>query len=170
MKAKSTWNICERPTVYCCNHNYIYICSAYCLHDFQLMKARLTQFLQLEQLSPARFADILGVQRSGISHILSGRNKPGFDLIEKILTKFPDINAEWLITGKGNIYKHAAPPPLLSEQKAETPLNQSRSLFSEIAAPAKQPAPQERANTEERHISKIIILYTDKSFGEYRPE
>ena len=138
------------------------------------MKSRLTQFLQLEQLSPARFADILGVQRSGISHILSGRNKPGFDLIEKIVTKFPDINAEWLITGKGKMYKEVN-PPLLSEKAAEPPKMMNRTLFSDIP-PVKQPPtplpapPPEKTIPEERRISKIIILYSDKSFCEYHPE
>lgn len=69
------------------------------------MNRRLQQFLELENLTPARLADILGVQRSGMSHILSGRNKPGYDFIYKLLTKFPELNAEWFITGKGKPYK-----------------------------------------------------------------
>jgi len=137
------------------------------------MKNRLSQFLQLEQLSPARFADILGVQRSGISHILSGRNKPGFDLMEKILIKFPDINAEWLITGKGKMYKETAAPLLFSDHISSSALEKEPNLFSNIPPikqPVPQPAPQEKITTEERRISKIIILYTDKSFSEYHPE
>lgn len=69
------------------------------------MNNRLQQFLELENLTPARLADIIGVQRSGMSHILSGRNKPGFDFIHKLLIKFPDISADWFITGKGKPYK-----------------------------------------------------------------
>ena len=69
------------------------------------MQDRLQQFLQLEQLTPARLSDIIGVQRSGLSHILSGRNKPGFDFIQRLLTKFPTLSADWLITGKGKMYK-----------------------------------------------------------------
>ena len=46
------------------------------------MKSRLQQFLEVEQLSPARLSEIMGIQRSGLSHILSGRNKPGFDFIQ----------------------------------------------------------------------------------------
>ena len=72
------------------------------------MNERLQQFLTLENLSPARLADILGVQRSGMSHILSGRNKPGYDFIFKLCTKFPDLNANWFITGKGKPYKEQA--------------------------------------------------------------
>ena len=69
------------------------------------MNKRLQQFLDLENLSPARLADLLGVQRSGVSHILSGRNKPGFDFIQKLLTKFPALSADWFLTGKGKPYK-----------------------------------------------------------------
>lgn len=71
------------------------------------MNKRLQQFLELENLTPARLADILGVQRSGMSHILSGRNKPGYDFILKLLTKFPELSADWFITGKGKPYKKA---------------------------------------------------------------
>ena len=69
------------------------------------MKDRLLKFLNKEQLSSARFAEVIGVQPSSISHILSGRNNPGFDFIHKILTNYPSINAEWLITGKGAMLK-----------------------------------------------------------------
>lgn len=80
-----------------------------CLHlysrRFTFMNNRLQQFLELENLSPARLADMLGVQRSGMSHILSGRNKPGYDFIYKLLTKFPALSADWFLTGKGKPYK-----------------------------------------------------------------
>lgn len=69
------------------------------------MNSRLQQFLDLENLTPARLADMLGVQRSGLSHILSGRNKPGYEFINKLLVKFPTISADWLLTGKGKPYK-----------------------------------------------------------------
>lgn len=69
------------------------------------MNNRLQQFLELENISPARLADTLGVQRSRLSHILSGRNKPGYDFFIKLLTKFPHINSEWLLMGKGKPYK-----------------------------------------------------------------
>ena len=69
------------------------------------MNTRLQQFLELENLTPARLADMLGIQRSGLSHILSGRNKPSFDFLNRILTKFPHINADWLMTGRGKAYR-----------------------------------------------------------------
>ena len=69
------------------------------------MKDRLVQLMESESLSPAKFADEIDVQRSSISHILSERNKPSYDFILKILGRFQDLNAEWLLTGKGSMKK-----------------------------------------------------------------
>lgn len=69
------------------------------------MEERLKLFLAMEGLSPSQFADKLGVQRSGVSHLLSGRNKPSFEFISKMLVTFPKINPDWLITGVGKAYR-----------------------------------------------------------------
>ncbi|MDR2586338.1 MAG: helix-turn-helix domain-containing protein [Prevotellaceae bacterium] len=132
------------------------------------MKTRISQFLQSEQLSPARFADLLNVQRSGISHILSGRNKPGFDLIQKILTKFPDINAEWLITGRGNMYKNDVIPtlPLIFDHQPPAEPAPTPGSPPELPLLAVSDRPKEASRT----ISKVVILYSDNSFGDYHPE
>lgn len=78
------------------------------------MNTRLQQFLELENLTPARLADMLGVQRSGLSHILSGRNKPSYDFLTRILTKFPHINADWLMTGRGKAYRESNESVIIS--------------------------------------------------------
>ena len=69
------------------------------------MNRRFQTILDLENLSPAQLADRLGVQRSGISHILSGRNGPSFELLQRVVQSFPEISAEWLITGNGKPLK-----------------------------------------------------------------
>ena len=69
------------------------------------MEERLKLFLAMEGLSPSQFADKLGVQRSGVSHLLSGRNKPSFEFISRMLVTFPKINPDWLITGNGKAYR-----------------------------------------------------------------
>ena len=99
------------------------------------MNNRLQLILKLENLSPARLADMIGIQRSGLSHILSGRNKPSFEFINKLLLKFPDINAEWLITGKGKPLKES--DPLLPNEKKNNdsfPCEQNDSLEREKSA------------------------------------
>jgi transcriptional regulator with XRE-family HTH domain len=75
------------------------------------MKNQLIILIESQGLTPAKFADEIGVQRSSISHILSDRNKPSYDFILKILNRFPEINAEWLIKGVGNMLKNTISSP-----------------------------------------------------------
>lgn len=139
------------------------------------MKDRLQQFLTLEQLSPARLSEIIGIQRSGLSHILSGRNKPGFEFIQKLLMKFPAVNAEWLITGKGKMYKEQSSfTPDLKQEVLATPQISDYTLFS---TEIKKPEPPENLVKEipdtddgkKRILKKMIFVYSDNSFSEYFP-
>ena len=69
------------------------------------MKTRIEILLKKEILSPSKFADKINVQRSSISHILSGRNNPSLDFVQKVLSKFKTLNSDWLLFGKGEMYK-----------------------------------------------------------------
>lgn len=69
------------------------------------MKDRLAQFLRSEGLTAVKFAEIMEVQPSSISHLLSGRNKPNFEFISRLLLRFPALNPDWIINGIGDIYK-----------------------------------------------------------------
>lgn len=74
------------------------------------MKDRILKILQHERLTPSKFADTIGVQRSNISHILSERSKPSLDFLAKILTHYPQISGDWLITGRGSMLKGSVIP------------------------------------------------------------
>lgn len=146
------------------------------------MKNRLQQFLDLEQLTPARLADILEVQRSGLSHILSGRNKPGFDFINKLLTKFPSLNSEWLITGKGKVYKDSFTTHIETSSNLQQQQNPPSIPFSTENEniehdSTKEHLPEnpifetERINRREnKTLKKILMIYSDNTFEEYLPE
>lgn len=68
---------------------------------------RILLVLKTQNLSSSQFADEIGVQRSSISHILSGRNNPSLEFVTKILKRFPDINSEWILFGKGSMYRES---------------------------------------------------------------
>jgi transcriptional regulator with XRE-family HTH domain len=70
------------------------------------MKDRITLLIKAKNLTAAQFADEIGVQKSSISHILSGRNNASLDFIQKILITYPEVNMDWLMFGKGPIFKH----------------------------------------------------------------
>jgi len=65
------------------------------------MHNRLKNWMESESLKPSALADNIGVNRATISHILSGRNKPSIDFLQKLLHSYSDLNANWLITGIG---------------------------------------------------------------------
>lgn len=62
---------------------------------------RLETIFDYYGLSASSFADKINVQRSSISHLLSGRNKPSLDFILKVIENFPDVELLWLLNGKG---------------------------------------------------------------------
>lgn len=139
------------------------------------MKERLEQFLSLEQLTPARFADILGIQRSGISHILSGRNKPSYDFIEKVMSKYPLLNIDWLITGKGKVYKELSPVKESVKGDLFTQsnnLNESHKIITQqvtaenITRVESKSEPLPVKVSPEKRVKKIILIYEDRSFEE----
>lgn len=67
------------------------------------MNNRIRKFMESQGLSPSELADSIGVQRSNVSHVLNGRNLPSFPFIEKLLKKYPKLNAKWLLMGEGEM-------------------------------------------------------------------
>jgi transcriptional regulator with XRE-family HTH domain len=136
------------------------------------MKERLNEILKHLKINASQFADQIGVQRASVSHVLSGRNKPGFDFIQKIIAAYPSISAEWLITGQGDIVKSKiSRQDLFSEieiEENETIEEQKRS-----GKPVNKNVSDSNTGQKairSKHIEKIIVFYSDKSFEEYFPE
>lgn len=97
------------------------------------MRKRLQELMNKEGISPARFAELVGVQRSSVSHILSGRNNPSLEFIQKILSAFPTISSDWLISGIGSMYRtsnQGEPGQFPSEKKAT--IQPATDLFSAL--------------------------------------
>lgn len=87
------------------------------------MKDRITQFLASEGISPAEFADKIGVQRSSVSHVLNGRNYPSASFIQKMLGSYKTLNPRWLLLGEGTISDTKSAPvkePALFQFPVET--------------------------------------------------
>ncbi|MCT2564283.1 helix-turn-helix transcriptional regulator [Chryseobacterium herbae] len=84
------------------------------------LNERISKVIEYSNLSPSEFADEIDVQRSSISHITSGRNKPSLEFIIKIKSSFPEILWDWLVNGEGEMLKSELPEVELSaEEKAE---------------------------------------------------
>ena len=110
---------------------------------------RLNQVMDYYQLSAAAFADKINVQRSSISHLLSGRNKPSLDFVLKVLEEFKDVELYWLLNGKGRF-------PKKEGTDTTTPLISDSAQFL-------------TQNSSTKEIDSIIIFYNDGTFKNYIP-
>jgi transcriptional regulator with XRE-family HTH domain len=154
---------------------------------------RIQLILKTKNISPSQFADQIQVQRSGVSHILSGRNNPSLDFILKILRTYPEIDADWLLFGKGQMINLAGKPePAINaaeEIKVKAPVQPD--LFAQ-AIPL-QPEPKLKLKEEKvelpaaaatipekvieslqedkiEKIEKIVVFYDSNTFKEYNPK
>ncbi len=111
---------------------------------------RLKKVMAFHHLTASVFADKIAVQRSSISHILSGRNKPSLDFILKVTSTFEDVDIYWLLNGKGSFPKVAA-------SKQNTPPTPS---ILNTAQP-------NTSNSSGKKIQRIVVFYSDGTFEEY---
>lgn len=150
------------------------------------MLNRIALILKHKNLTSAKFADEIGVQRSSISHVLSGRNKPGLEFIQKILKKYPEISSDWILFGKGKMISDQENEEQVKRSRVENDLFTSKSSEEEQNAevsgkekiknvdsttstlPNKQKISSK--NADKKEIEKIIVFYTDDSFRQYIPE
>ena len=109
------------------------------------MNRRLLQFLQAQNITQAQFADTLSVARGSVSHILSGRNKPGFEFLESLALHYPSLSMDWILTGKGSMFKGQT-----NDENASQDVPGSLFLSSQPLG-----------------IKKIMVFFEDNTFKEF---
>ncbi|MBO7646733.1 MAG: helix-turn-helix domain-containing protein [Bacteroidales bacterium] len=114
------------------------------------MTDRIIQVLEYSQLSKSNFAEKIGINPSGLTHILNGRNQPSLDIVKKIVTAFPEINSEWLVMGMGQMLKTEEPAPAVQPKEESAPVLSDLELrqTSLFDAFDEEPAPAEEIVTE----------------------
>lgn len=96
------------------------------------MNNRLKQFLAAENITQSQFADKIEVVRASVSHVLSGRNNPSYEFIKAIIANYPTLNIEWLMFGKGKMYKDTEKAPLSAVVTADTSLRPASDIHEEL--------------------------------------
>lgn len=115
---------------------------------------RLQKVIDFYSESASSFAEKIGVQRSSISHILSGRNKPSLDFVMKVLHSYPEVELYWLMNGKGNF---PSEPKILASPNS----NVAKKI-------PKLQIPNSNSGSDSE-IEKIVIFYKDGTFKSYKP-
>ncbi|RTE51922.1 XRE family transcriptional regulator [Arenibacter aquaticus] len=112
---------------------------------------RIDRILKFHDLSASAFADKIGVQRSSISHLLAGRNKPSLEFVMKVTAAFPEVDLYWLLHGEGHYPSKAKTAPTTQPQPEK-----------KIKVDTPKPSPPQT-----KEIDKIVIFYSDGSFKSY---
>lgn len=159
------------------------------------MKDKLRILMQNENLSASRLADILEIKPAGVSHILSGRNNPSYELVCKIVNRFPKINPYWLLGDSDKMYNDTAgsanPTPDGNSSPSAQPIP-TGSLFDSLTPAtgnAQQPTPPDGIASSAQamttspttqpsigdcggssDIERIIIAYKNGTFASYLPK
>jgi len=134
------------------------------------MKERILQFLKSENKSSAQFAEEIGVQPSGISHILSGRNKPSLDFVTRMLEKYKFLSIEWLLFGKGNMYNQPEMQKLFDDSRdLATNFNDNKNEKPLEIAKEQEFLKSDTLDNEKPSVEKIVWFFRDGSFKEYTP-
>lgn len=119
---------------------------------------RFRYIIKINQMTPTSFADEIGVQRSSVSHVLSGRNKPSMEFIQKILQRFPKVDAAWLISGsKDGQIPLEMPQNIVRE--SEEPVRYGGKIFPDLG---------ELKENHGKKVVKVLIFYDDNTFEEYK--
>jgi len=144
------------------------------------MKERLLEFLKRENKSSAQLAEEIGVQASGISHILSGRNNPSLDFVLKMLEKYQFLSTEWLLFGKGSMYIEARMQNLFDNDVADTTendrmrnRNQQTRNDIDFQDVIKDKLIKDSVQSDYKATSdvvKIVWFYENNSFEEFFPK
>lgn len=150
------------------------------------MREKLLDLMKNEGLKPSQLAELLGINPAGISHILAGRNKPGFDLLQKILRRFPRINPDWLLLDSDKMYRDEPPAQSSAPQPMSQPASHGGDLFGLASGrhPLEEkrqpettekatddPAPQRQLPTAlfTANVKRIVVLYDDQTFESFTP-
>ena len=161
------------------------------------MKQRIEKIIKENSLSASQFADKIGVPRSGLSHVLKGRNKPSLDYVLKILEAFPQIDSAWLLTGKqADLTDNTLKVPKTELYNADEDQQQQKSTLSSISSINKkisenketvlrQVMPKQTKSiireedppiygqssskvTDAKVVDKIVFFFSDGSFEIYK--
>lgn len=144
------------------------------------MRDRILKIMEREGLAPSKFAESIGIQRSAMSHIISGRNNPSLDVLLKILEQFTYVESDWLLFGKGQMTREhvltesnlftnrtinqpdaKVVPEYRREIGVETPVSNPKQPVIEQIICQDKPS---------KNVSKIMIFYSDNTFDTFVPE
>lgn len=134
---------------------------------------RFRYIMKLNQLSASAFADEIGVQRSSVSHVLSGRNKPSLEFIQKVLRTYPKVDANWLINGATQLESKQTPAEIDFSAGEESSAPKTAPKAEEVEQVTgneeeNEPSTHEKSSLKNKKVERIIVFYNDQTFETFQ--
>ena len=142
---------------------------------------RINMLLKAKNITVSQFSQAIKIQRSGMSHILSGRNKPSLDFVLRVLKRYPEINPSWFLMGEGEMYISDKIDTQTTMFPSQLEIDDTKEII-DVDQHKQQPINNELIDSQNRYldnenitmgrtntkkIEKIIVLYSDNTFDEY---
>ncbi len=156
------------------------------------MKEKIQLLIKNEGLTQSRLAEMLEIQPANVSHILAGRSKPGFELLQKILRRFPRINPDWLLLDSPAMYREKMEPSSLGGDEPSAPLGSRPAPNFDSLFPGALPAPPLFSSSPEGlptqptttaeasaaaptadprpKVARVVVFYSDHTFESFEPK
>lgn len=140
------------------------------------LNEKIKQILADKNISPSHFADEIGIQRSSVSHILAGRNKPSLDIVQKVIKRFPELGMNWILEDEDLPEIKAELSPIAPEQPRsesnkvvkEASLESHRNNNSGPGAISTNVRQDDALLKIEKKIERVMIFYSDGTFQDYK--
>jgi len=150
---------------------------------------RIKKLMEKENLSPADFSEQVGIQRSAVSHLVTGRNKPSLEVIQKILNTFRMLHSDWLILGVGQMYRGEKQSHELTlfdqieentDKQRDTPVQEAKKTIpasiveknipTQVVENSSSASVSLPETSKSKLVNKIIVYYSDSTYEEYNKE
>ena len=150
---------------------------------------RIKKLMEKENLSPGEFSEMVGIQRSAVSHLVTGRNKPSLEVIQKILNTFRTLHSDWLILGVAPMYRGERQSHELTlfdqieenaDKQRDTPIQEAKKTIPENIVEKNIPTQAVENSSsvsvslpvmpQSKLVNKIIVYYSDSTYEEFNKE
>ena len=134
---------------------------------------RLEKILDFYGLSATAFSERIKFNRSTISHLLSGRNKPSLEFVMKVLHEFPEVELYWLLNGTGSFPSDSVSTSeneivIKQDDSRPSPKSEIPTQIDPVVPTSEKEKKVEQVSKSDPEIDRIVIFYKDGSFKAYQ--
>ncbi|CAH0994940.1 hypothetical protein EMA8858_01056 [Emticicia aquatica] len=137
------------------------------------LNEKIRRFISEKDLTSTKFADEIGVPRPSISHILSDRNKPSLEIVQKMYRRYPELGFNWFLEEEDIAVKNAIQTvnnqTVTAIKRPEySPRESNERKSPELNATQQNLNPAILSSFNHGSIARIMVVFTDGTIQEFK--